>query len=140
MARPRTPTETLVAKGSFLRHPERKRARSSEPIPRPFGEAPKHLGKDEKKVWNELSQKLQPGVAGDSDETAFEVLVCLVVNFRRRRKSRLPEVVGELAQMNKLFVQFGMTPADRSRVSASPGEEKKNDPWSKLLPSSAKPQ
>jgi len=106
MPQPRVPTAMLEAKGSFLKHPERRRARDAEPKPRPFGQAPPNLGKDEKRVWDELTGKLQPGVAGDSDETAFEVLVCLVVNFRRRRESRLPEVVGELAQMNKLFTQL----------------------------------
>lgn len=120
MPKPRVPTALLEAKGSFLHNPARKRAREHEPVPRAFGSAPSHLEKEEKKVWTELAQKLQPGVAGDSDEMAFEVLVCLVVNFRRRRKSCLPEIVGEIAQMNKPFTQFGMTPSDRSRVKIEP--------------------
>lgn len=80
------------------------------------------------------------GVAFDSDQLAFEVLVCLVANFRQRRKRREEQVVGELAQMNKLFAQFGMTPADRSRVKAAPPEKPKNDQWAAFGLPSSKPQ
>ena len=45
----------------------------------------------------------------------------------------MPQVVGEIAQMNKLFTQFGMTPADRSRVHAEASVEQKHDPWAQFL-------
>jgi hypothetical protein len=137
MPQPRVPTATLKAKGSFLKHPERARARKNEPTPHgPLGDAPAALTKEEAQIWDELSAALPTGVAFSSDQAAFEVLVCLVANFRQRRRRKEDQVVGELAQMNKLFVQFGMTPADRSRVKATPAEPPKQDKWAAFnLPS-----
>lgn len=136
MPQPRVPTATQEARGSYIRHPERKRERALEPQPKaPLGEPPKDFDKDQKKVWLELSAKMPDGVASDWDESAFEVLVCLIVNFRQRRRNGMQQVVGEIAQMNKLFTQFGMTPADRSRVHAKPEKvDKPEDPWSRLQP------
>jgi hypothetical protein len=134
MTQPRIPTQILEARGSFLRHPERKRAREDEPkLNGPLGGPPPDFDREHCAVWHEHAAKMPPGVASSWDETAFEVVVCLIVNFRQRRKHNLPQVVGELSAMNKLFTQFGMTPADRSRVHAKPEEEKKDDPWSRLL-------
>jgi len=123
----RKPTAILERSGAFAKNPQRKRARANEPIPRPFGNCPAHLSSTDKKIWAELFAKLQPGVAGDSDEMAFEVLVCLVGNFRHREKLQLPQVIGEVSQMNLLFSKFGMTPADRSRVTGSP-DDRASDP------------
>jgi hypothetical protein len=134
MTRPRTPTQILEAKGSFLCHPERKRAREGEPKPNGLlGGPPADFDREHCAVWHEHEAKMPAGIASNWDKTAFEVLICLIFNFRRRRKEKLPQVVGEIAQMNKLFTQFGMTPADRSRVSTKPKDEKKDDPWSRLL-------
>jgi hypothetical protein len=54
--------------------------------------------------------------------------VCLVADFRRRCRLGVPQIVGEIAQMNKLFTQFGMTPADRSRVQAENLAGRASDP------------
>src|SRR5215472_3167714 len=97
--------------------------RENEPIPRPFGACPAHLSSSAKKIWAEVFAKWQPGVAGDSDEAAFEILVCLLANFRYRKKARPPQVISEVSQMNLLLGKFGMTPADRSRVTASPDDQ-----------------
>ena len=134
MSRPRTPTRILDVKGSFLRHPERKSAREREPKPNgPLGEPPADFDGEHRAIWLEVSRKMPAGVASNWDETAFEILVCLIVNFRRRRKMKVPQVVGEIAQMNKLFTQFGMTPADRSRVHSEQRVEDKQDPWVRFL-------
>ncbi len=132
MPKPRVPTASLEARGSFMRHPERKRARANEPVPsRSLSEPPQYLAPAEMLIWQELSAKLPAGVAFDSDETAFEVLVCLVFAFRKRQALALPHVVGELSAMNKLFTQFGMTPADRSKVKTS--DENTQDPLEAFL-------
>ncbi len=135
MPKPRVPTASLEARGSFMRHPERKRARANEPVPsRPLSAPPLYLAPAEMLIWQELSAKLPANVAFD-DETAFEVLVCLVSAFRKRQALFQPHVVGELASMNKLFTQFGMTPADRSKVKTS--DDNAQDPLEAFL--SAKP-
>ena len=134
MTRPWTPTQILDKRGSFLRHPERKRAREGEPKPNaPLGNPPAELDREHKCVWRKVAAKIPFGVASNCDEVAFEILVCLIVSFRQRRRQNVPQVVGEIAQMNKLFTQFGMTPADRSRVHAETTIETKNDPWAQFL-------
>ena len=134
MSRPRTPTQILQAKGSFLRHPERKRAREGEPKPNaPLGDPPPELDREQKAVWRKVAAKIPLGVASNCDEVAFEILVCLIVGFRHRRRRNVPQVVGEVAQIGKLLAQFGMTPADRSRVHAETTIETKDDPWAQFL-------
>jgi hypothetical protein len=73
MARPRTPTGVLEAKGSFLKHPERKRARANEPKPTgELGDAPDDLSREEKAAWRYLASLLAPGVATSMDRAAME--------------------------------------------------------------------
>lgn len=134
MPRVRVPTAILDSRGAFVKHPERRAARKNEPVPtQDLGGPPKHLRAAEKKVWTELSAKLAPGVAANSDETAFEVLVCLLVRFRSSQRKKDDPVVGEVAQMNKLFAQFAMTPADRTRVNVKAGTKKPNDSLEEFL-------
>ena len=61
MARPRIDTASLHARGSFLRHPERLRARANEPIPSgELGEPPRILDRKEKAAWKYLASLLLP--------------------------------------------------------------------------------
>jgi hypothetical protein len=129
MPKNRVPTATLKARGSFDRHPERKRARASEPQPTgELGDPPKRLCREEKRVWNELACDNPPGVVTNFDRQAWETLVWLEV---RRRQNRIS--TGELSQLVSLFARFGKTPADRSRVHAQKPEAPKNDPWNRLM-------
>lgn len=112
MARPRTPSSILDARGSFIQHPER--TRDGEPTDdSTLGNPPKYLSKEEKKVWKELSSELLPGVAKRSDRTAFATLVKLAT------KQRLGTLTlsAERTQLIALCGQFAMTPASRSKVS-----------------------
>ncbi len=86
MARTRTPTAKLQAKGSFLRHPERKRARAQEPRPAgALGGPPERLSNIQKALWLELAAMIPTGVAHDCDRWAVELLVCQMSKFRRGR-------------------------------------------------------
>ena len=68
MTRPRTPTQILQTRGSFLRHPERKRAREGEPKPdAPLGDPPAELDREHKSVWRKVAAKIPPGVASNCD-------------------------------------------------------------------------
>ena len=76
MPKPRVPTAILEARGSFEKHPERKRARAGEPeVTGELGNAPPSLDGEEASIWTELTLLLTPGVAGRSDRSAFEELV-----------------------------------------------------------------
>jgi hypothetical protein len=123
MSQPRVPTAQLEAKGSFLRHPERKRARSNEPHPTgELGEPPDNLDAEEKRAWHYLASLLPEGVATIMDRAAFEELACLRVICRSKRAT-----AAERQQYWKGLAAFGMTPADRSRVTASP-DDRASDP------------
>src|SRR6266481_1181085 len=144
MPRPRTPTAKLIAKGSFLRHPERKRARAAEPKPiGRLGEPPRLFKGARKTIWLELSELIPPGVAANCDRWVVELLVCLMQKFRSGRAKS-----SEAKQIESLLGKLGMTPADRSRVGANLADSAKRNPdpptappknaWGSLL--SQKPQ
>jgi hypothetical protein len=134
MARPRTATTQLEARGGFLKHPERKRARAEEPKPTgDLGEPPKELDRDEKTAWRYIASLLPQGVAFNSDRIAMEEASCLLVSCRKKRAT-----AAERNLLKGYLRDFGMTPADRSRVHASQPEKSKDDPWGRLA--TPKPQ
>ena len=137
MPQPRVPTEVLKARGAYLRNPQRKQERKSEPTPtEPLGEPHKDLSKDEKAIWHELEAELLPGVAFNSDRLAFRKLVCLEAKSRRGHTTAAEEQL-----IKGYLTAFGKTPADRSRVSAKQQDANPDDPWSRLMaPASPKAQ
>src|SRR5580692_10306016 len=117
MARPRTPTEILDARGSFLtgQNPARARERENEPKPeRPLGSPPKHLSPELKKLWKEIAKRIAPGVAKESDRDAFELMVRLTHNMRM---NDILMKAADRTALISLWGRFAMTPADRSKVS-----------------------
>lgn len=136
MPQHRVPTAIQEARGSFLRHPERKRARSGEPKPTgELGEPPEHMERDEKAAWRELAALVPPGVAKNCDRWAFENTVILQVKNRKGRAN-----AGEQSLLKGYLAALGLTPADRSRVHAAAPKDKADDPLSRLLSPSLKPQ
>jgi hypothetical protein len=125
MPQPRVPTSTLEAKGSFLKHPERKRARAREPKPTgELGDPPEEMPRDEKAAWQYLVSIIPAGVAKNSDRIAMEEMACLLVACRSKRAT-----AGERQLLRNYLAAFGMTPSDRSRVStmgATPSATKKD--------------
>jgi hypothetical protein len=130
MPQRRTASRVLKARGSHLRHPERIRKRVHEPkFTGPLGDPPEKMRPAHRELWAELASLVPPGVAEHSDRWTFEVLVCLMAKFRERTA-----LGGEVSQLLSLLAKFGMTPSDRSRVSAAPAPAAKSDPWSKFTP------
>jgi phage terminase small subunit len=109
MGRIPVPTEILDARGSFLKHPERRRPNEPQEA-RPLGNAPMCLTPEQKKLWREIARNLPPGVGKISDRYAFEILVRLPAKERADSINN-----NERGQLIKLLGSFGMTPADRSR-------------------------
>jgi hypothetical protein len=114
MGRIPVPTEILDAKGSFLKHPERHRPNEPQET-RPLGNAPKYLTDEQKKLWGEIAHNLPPGVGKISDRFAFEMLVRLMAKERADAINN-----NQRGQLIKLLGSFGMTPADRSKISIEP--------------------
>lgn len=127
MAAPRKPSRILSLEGRFRHNPARGRARANEPIKNArLGDPPIRLSEGRQAVWREILGLLVPGVALQSDAIAFEEMVCLVA--RTREQWLEPK---DRAQLIRLFTLFGMTPADRSRVSVDRGAKDQN-PFEKI--------
>jgi len=112
MGRMPQPTEILDAKGSFIKHPEYKRP--DEPVvTKPLGSPPAHLTPEQKKAWKEIAKQIPPGVAKQADRLSMEMMSVLLCKFRDGTAK-----ASESAQLINLLARFGMTPADRTKVSA----------------------
>jgi hypothetical protein len=113
MARPRTPTEVLDVRGSFIVHPSREKERQAEPVSdRALGEPPSRLDAETQAVWREVSSELLPGVGKESDRQMFEVLIRLLAKMRKGTIR-----IMELNALVSLCGRFAMTPSDRSKVA-----------------------
>jgi hypothetical protein len=132
--RPALPKNVHKIKGTAKKHPERMRARENEPEnTNPLGEPPKHLTRPERSAWDEISRQAIEGVLGEADRIAVELAACLLVKMRgqkiivdpktgKRKKTRPgPQ---DHNQFFKYLSQFGMLPADRSKLSIPPKPEK----------------
>jgi len=125
MARPRKPTQLHVVSGAARVHPERMREREAEPVVETGDlrdiEAPDHLDKMHRDLWNELRPQLHARVSSANDATAFEALVRLVMVMRTGQAA-----AADYARLQAYLGEFGMTPASRSKVAqGKKAEEKK---------------
>ena len=111
MARPRTPTKVLDARGAFRRNPQRRR--DGEPESRdPLGSAPDRLTDVERQCWMEIAESAPTGVLTKADRLTVE------------QASRLLalDLAGDLSSSDrKLFLsvlgKLGLNPSDRARLS-----------------------
>lgn len=114
MGRNRKPTHLHVVQNTAKKHPERMRARASEPVPKGgIGSPPKHLTVAQRAIWREIVKIAPPGVLASSDRIALEIAVALTDEYRRdpgkfsaARHRVLVNLLGKL----------GLSPADRSKI------------------------
>ncbi len=126
MARPRTPTNVLDARGAFNNHPERKR--KGEPKAKGnIGKAPDSFNDYQKKCFDEIVKKCCDGVLSKSDYALVEMAALLIAKMRLD-----PDKFSAASAkaLESLLGKMAMTPADRSRVIVEP--ETKADPWESL--------
>lgn len=115
MARPRTPTTVLDARGAFTAHPERKR--NNEPMPAAdIGAAPEHLVGANLDTWNELVASAAPGVLTSSDRVIVEIAACLLAAYRVDPSEFQS---AKLTILTRTLAQLGMTPCDRSKIGVT---------------------
>lgn len=133
MARPRKPTAVLELNGAFKKDPKRRKGRENEPKPKAaLGDPLPWLDRAEKATWRELHSLLAQGVGGDSDAAAFATLCVLYSKLKKDRiGGRAGLTSSELSQMITLFGRFGMTPADRSKISV-PAKQEEDNPFAQL--------
>ena len=113
MARPRTPTRILDARGSFKKNPDRKRDGEPE-VTDPIGAAPGCLSPDEVVAWNDIVAGAPIGVLTSADALAVETAAGLLAELR---SDRVVFAAGKHSRLQSYFGQFGMTPADRAKLS-----------------------
>lgn len=139
MARGRPPLPTAVkeAQGTL----EKSRVNNDEArfaIPEVFPKAPLILNAPGKKLWRELGPRLkEAGLYSDGDYTALELLCAAYGDWIEARKSIkvtgtvIYTITGSAYQhplvgiantnwkmIKEMLAQFGLTPAERSRVKA----------------------
>ena len=116
MARPRTATNVLALRGTFKKNPDRGRARADEPVvTEPLGDPPEQLSAECCVAWDYLHKCAPYGVLTRADRVAFELAAVLFAQFRQ---SPFEMDSAKIARLNALLGQFGMTPSDRSKVTA----------------------
>lgn len=111
----------LDARGSFKKHPERKRqdAETSGPL----GAAPDHISDGVLDAWNEITGSAPREVLTGSDRISIELAANLLSQFRID-PTEFP--AAKLARLEALLGKFGMTPADRAKVGGKKQEPKGN--------------
>ena len=126
MARPRTPTNVLDARGSFKKHPERKRqdAEASGPL----AAAPDHINGAVLHAWNEIVDSAPLDVLTNSDRISLEIAANLLAQFRN---NPIEFTAAKLVRLEALLGKFGMTPADRAKVGGKK-EAPKGNPFADL--------
>lgn len=126
MARPRTPTNVLDARGSFKKHPERKRqdAEASGPLTA----APNHINGAVLHAWNEIVESAPLDVLTNSDRISLEIAANLLAQFR---DNPIEFTAAKLVRLEALLGKFGMTPADRAKVGGKK-EAPKGNPFADL--------
>lgn len=113
MARPRTPTKILDARGAFKTHPERKREGEPE-VKAPIGSPPDSLSELEKSAWHEIVSDAPMGVLTAADAKAVELAARLLAESRTDWENF---TVGKIGRLQAFLGQFGMTPSDRAKMS-----------------------
>jgi hypothetical protein len=113
MPRPRKPTSLHLVTGTFnsTRHADR-----HEPqVTAPLGDAPSDWPPQAKAIWQEVVNAIPDGVAGRPDRIIVELTARLLIETRSKGKF----TAAVAAQLRCCLASLGLTPADRSRVSAS---------------------
>lgn len=149
MARPRKPTASLELGGAFKKNPNR--ARPTEPKDaRELGSPPSRLSAEVVAYWNEIVSMVPAGILTYWDRWAVELAARLMQKATRQPKPDLLDelldaiksgtlsvddasallkpdgiTAAELNTLRSLLAAFGMTPADRSKLSV-PKEKPKN--------------
>lgn len=126
MARPRTPTNVLDARGAFKINPQRKRqdAEDAGELTAP----PAHIGGAVLAAWNEIVRVAPKGVVTESDRLSLEVMSELFAEFRA---CPADFTAAKLVRLEALLGKFGMTPADRAKVGGK-REAPKGNPFADL--------
>jgi len=110
LARPRTPSNLLEFRGSFDKHPERRRqdlpgVGAFNPLP------PKNLQRELVPLWREIVEQINPVVLTGSDYLSIETMAKLLLQYR------LSGDVSIAKELRQWFAQYGLTAVGRTKIA-----------------------
>lgn len=115
--RTRTPTALLEARGSFKRHPERRRERQDEPRPdTPLGNPPKRLSEPEKAAWKEMQGQ------GFWLTSADAMMVEIAANLMSQQRSGQIDNPARSLLVSTL-IKLGFGPTERAKMKVIPEKD-----------------
>jgi hypothetical protein len=129
----RKSTATLVLSGAISHNPEKYASRLLEPGGglRPIGDPPRGLTKAELLCWHEILATCHAGTVFEEDRFVVEEFAKVLAAMKNRKSKKIDAAT--YARFFKLVAMFGLSPADRSRVSVQPGTGyDENNPFSGL--------
>jgi phage terminase small subunit len=130
MARHAEPVALALVKGSDTKNPARYRDRAKAPKPAAgIGVVPGHLSPGAAVVWIELAPTMVDGVLTVADRIAWEALCELVAEMRDVKRDFSGAKYSTLVS---LLARFGMTPADRAKVSVTDDDDKPANPFAEF--------
>jgi hypothetical protein len=88
------------------------------------------MSDEEKAAWHELAGLAAPGVLMCSDRWLVELCCATMVKIRKRGCDSVSRT--ELSLLVQGLGKMGLTPGDRSRVSPSPQDDGKPNPFSEM--------
>jgi len=111
----------LELRTAFKKHPER--ARKDAETVGELTAPPSHVTGTVLQAWAEIAQYAPNGVLTDSDRLSLEVAAHLLSQFRA---DPIDMPAAKLARLEAMLGKFGMSPADRAKVSVAPDAPKGN--------------
>lgn len=126
MARPRTPSNVLDMRGSFKKHPDRARERAGEPeATDDIGDPPDWFSPEQDACWREIVALAHAGTLSQADRLIVEHGANLLAQLRASDWEVHPTL---LIRWEGFLAKLGMTPSDRSKVSAALKPKANADP------------
>jgi hypothetical protein len=111
MARPRTPTAILELRGSFLRNPNRKKARKNEPlVTTPLPSPPTYLTSATAATWQEM--KRYGYWLTSADRCLVEIASTFVARYRVNELKS-----GDISLLIALLGKIGFSPKERGALN-----------------------
>lgn len=109
MGRPRTPAKILELRGSWKKHPERRREDlegngSFDPHP------PAHLPQELVGCWREIVAQIPPQILSGSDVTSIETMCRLLLQIR------MTSDIGAIREYRMWCDRYGMTAVGRTKI------------------------
>lgn len=113
--RPRTPTKVLELRGSFKRHPERRRQRENEPESAPMvvSAPPGSLSEEQRRKWAFILENAPAGVITASD---VGVVQLCAIFWEKLDRLGAEMKTNEMGVLVRCLNQLGMSPFSRGML------------------------